>query len=1454
MKVHVLYSVRRALFSAVFPLTASLLSCAARAAELPAGYEAVAGISSTSGGKQYILTDYVPSSCNITIEANVVLTKWATQGIWCSRVSSNKETMTLFCWAAGNYFRTDRNANTGVYANQGATLNDPAVLRVDYAARTFSVNGTVSANLMGAGDFTPTAKLAFFASHSNGGSWGNFAEMAVLGVKIYAADGSLEREFVPVRCTEQAGTKDEFGLYELVTGTYYPSASTTAGFANYEVASAAFAEETGEGGEELLVLTVEKGIYVLSDGDRSRIEGSGRTLVLRGAGQVVPGALANFTGDIVLEGGVWQVTAENSLGAHNTGSVYVRPGATLEMACTTAKSVVGKKIYLEGSGFTDDLGAFYSCSASWNSVAGCEFRLTGDTCINQSQRIDYYGFLDTCGYNLRFSGPISSGIGGNYFTNSSAVASTVTVVGNRMIVGQNNGKHYFGTAADHLCLTNGANYPMDWRVDHDWTLEFQHGAKLPVTTKMYPNTETAKGCLAGPGPVVLSGTVKAGDGELKSTGATNFVTTIAAPLRGSGRLEIDPGWLNLLSADNTYTGVISVKGRSDTARAGIRVYDGAGYAAAETLLENADFEYQASAGLNLGDLTFSGARSTLTGGNDPAAAGGVSIGTLEKTGDGALTVGGNPAIGSAAIRAGTLALARRYYGNAGLMEGKYVDTVNASGQQIWGSQWDNIEAKIGEDNWTYSPGGATKIFSGYASEVVDGVKRATAIAYRGYLWNRNATNETWTFALHMNFRMIMRLNDAWTPWTNTGEKGTNLWTTTVKPGANPILVYSLSANWNASQVPSSRFDGLGLSYCRGPVDAEAPDPTPFVRLDDGGSGYLLTVDDTDGLLAGAAMLPQFATLTFAPQTTFDLKGNILALADLRGQPTVADAGGFAPMRWTLTDESVAAGQALTVDGPLAFADGAVLDIDFNPVACSDETTQRLSSGMTIASAETIVGAPALSPRLAALGARLTASEDGKSLALQLPPQKSVTVQDGVFTTTVRNTSGETRVRIYRDGRLVEEILLGAGHRRDGCEWRSSEPGLYIVELEQVDEGDVPGEYVTLRGVAGSALLTADGAAVAFVAPDGDDGHDGFTRETAKATVQAAVEALPETGGTVYVLPGTYSSRRTYNMVDVSNAVAIVGWTIDPSQVVLAWTSGINQRLVRLAHAQAALRMVTLSGGYTWTGSSTDWPEKDGTRAIAGGGNVYIAPAGGTVENCILSGGSSGSWDFAGGNAYLCGGRLVNCVLAGGAMNSLSSDQWRFCGASLCARAGTVENCWIRNVAPNPAKPDAPGNAYAIGLYGTARMINCTVTGHTSYFGTIVVGGADVRIYDSAIYDNAATAEGHDEFAGLYVHTVHDGQAGVDPAAAFVACAATRAINASCLAAESPGFADAAGGDYTLTAGSPLVNAGSAAAVSGRTGEFDLLGAPRVSQGRVDIGCFEFRLPKLKPVGALIIVR
>ena len=112
---------------------------------LPEGYEALDGIASTSVGKQYVYTDYVPSSCNITIEAKVTLTTWTTECIWCSRGSTTADkTMTLFGWAKESYFRMDRNANTGTYAKKGATLSTPVVLKADYKTGEFFIDGVLT--------------------------------------------------------------------------------------------------------------------------------------------------------------------------------------------------------------------------------------------------------------------------------------------------------------------------------------------------------------------------------------------------------------------------------------------------------------------------------------------------------------------------------------------------------------------------------------------------------------------------------------------------------------------------------------------------------------------------------------------------------------------------------------------------------------------------------------------------------------------------------------------------------------------------------------------------------------------------------------------------------------------------------------------------------------------------------------------------------------------------------------------------------------------------------------------------------------------------------------------------------------------------------------------------------------------------------------------------------------
>lgn len=65
---------------------------------------------------------------------------------------------------------------------------------------------------------------------------------------------------------------------------------------------------------------------------------------------------------------------------------------------------------------------------------------------------------------------------------------------------------------------------------------------------------------------------------------------------------------------------------------------------------------------------------------------------------------------------------------------------------------------------------------------------------------------------------------------------------------------------------------------------------------------------------------------------------------------------------------------------------------------------------------------------------------------------------------------------------------------------------------------------------------------------------------------------------------------------------------------------------------------------------------------------------------------------------------------------------------------------------------------------------------------------------------------------------------------------------------APGFADAGGGDFSLPAGSPLVDRGDAALASGESAA-DLAGAPRIVDGNgdgsavSDVGAFEFQPPR-----------
>lgn len=77
------------------------------------------------------------------------------------------------------------------------------------------------------------------------------------------------------------------------------------------------------------------------------------------------------------------------------------------------------------------------------------------------------------------------------------------------------------------------------------------------------------------------------------------------------------------------------------------------------------------------------------------------------------------------------------------------------------------------------------------------------------------------------------------------------------------------------------------------------------------------------------------------------------------------------------------------------------------------------------------------------------------------------------------------------------------------------------------------------------------------------------------------------------------------------------------------------------------------------------------------------------------------------------------------------------------------------------------------------------------------------------------------------------------ASAFSHCAAEVAVNGTCIALDSPGFVDAANGDYRPVFGSRLVDAGCEISLTPPASATDIAGLARVSGPAVDIGCHEF---------------
>ncbi len=727
--------------------------------------------------------------------------------------------------------------------------------------------------------------------------------------------------------------------------------------------------------------------------DAAQIADGITNIVKTGSGDLTSVDISTYRGDITINEGRYLAAQRGGLGADNAGTVYVNDGASLVDASLYVDwgrgLVSGKTIVFSGMPATTGLAAkFYreggvgtTGFADWST-----FRFLSDaTARIDMQRLKMSGEIDLQGHALTF---LRKDYVWQTMVECNCVVTnggTIAVVGDastasdawRTVFLNANGVFGFreADAPCVLALTNAAFYAVNGLSIASAALHMDNaryyaksGEKSDVTTYRWN------------GPVNLSGSNALSD----SSGSS---LTFAGPFCGSGTLLIGPGWVNLFSGDGgDYSGDVTVQGSADAKASGkasgIGLRDDSPLfpnAASVTFRDGAELLLDGANHSALPALTFTGDADAMVIGGGIALAGQSrpTMAGLVKQGAGVLAMSNAVHVtGRTSVEGGTLRLGQKVYGHAGLWEWRCVDMLSDKDQSAWGSPNDVLKPlwvdgnpvyvmATNPEDAAYSRLGATKVFDGFDRVVSNGVNRATGYVYKGYVWNRSDAPATWQFAFHQTYRGSMVVNDAWSPFgcpskdVTDSEIGTNIFETVLQPGANPIMIYSLCPRYNARQDVSPRFDGLGLSYDPNPVAGET-NVANFVKLDDGGTGRLLTIDDADET-ASSDLLPKFDDLAFATGTVFDLNGNSFTQGRLSGFPAVKNGDLALAEKWTVAVDDIAGGAKLTVDGTLSFADGATISGVGETVLKHRDSTEYV-----IATAASITGRPTLDKASAVL--------------------------------------------------------------------------------------------------------------------------------------------------------------------------------------------------------------------------------------------------------------------------------------------------------------------------------------------------------------------------------------------------------------------------------------------------------------------------------------------------------
>jgi len=286
-------------------------------------------------------------------------------------------------------------------------------------------------------------------------------------------------------------------------------------------------------------------------------------------------------------------------------------------------------------------------------------------------------------------------------------------------------------------------------------------------------------------------------------------------------------------------------------------------------------------------------------------------------------------------------------------------------------------------------------------------------------------------------------------------------------------------------------------------------------------------------------------------------------------------------------------------------------------------------------------------------------------------------------------------------------------------------------------------------------------------------------ETAAKNIQDAVD-VANNGGKIFVTDGAYMINSSIDVYKSLEIQSING----PKKTIVDGNNSVG--------CFNFYSFNTILSGFTITNGNSRFYYK--------GGGVHCFDTTPVITNCIIRGNSTKF--FAGGVMY---GTVNNCIISG---NSASY----FGGGNI---GGILNNCLISG---NSASSDA-GGVY----FGTIN--NCTVVDNVS---TNAGGVYDCTIYNSIIWSNSAFAVSNNYYDCDIKYSCSvplppgAGNISTDP----------ELITPPLLKGEG-GFL------WGLKSTSPCRNTGTNAFAPM---PFDLAGAPRIIDGIVDMGCYEYAYP------------